>query len=67
MIRDTRITVDSLHANGVIVINNFRLGLSRSHETGSPARDDPGITIEACESRIESDWIVSGSLIAIST
>lgn len=67
MIRDMRITVDSLHANGVIVINNFRPGLSRSHETESPARDDPGIAIETCEPRIESDWIVSGSLIAVST
>lgn len=51
MIRDTWIIVDSLHANRVIVINNFRPGLSRSHETGSLGHEDPGIAIEAHASR----------------
>lgn len=52
MNRHTWIIADSLHTNGVIVINNFRPGtLVTSHETDSPAREDPGIAIEAHASR----------------
>jgi len=47
MTRDTGITADSLHANGVIVINNFHLRpLSLSRNAGALARDDLGIAIE---------------------